>query len=408
MDDLLLADTMQISSKGVSFMYFIGIDISKFKHDCCIIAHDGSMIRDAFSFSNNQEGFLYLETVLNSLGSPDDIRIGFEATSHYAFNLKYFLAETHHSFMEINPILISEFKKSTSLRSTKTDTIDCRAIARWLMSADYKPFPMEFYHIYNLKSLTRLRQTLIKKQGEYKVMLTNVLDHVFPEFKPFFNDNFTNTALYLLEEYGTPEKIKNLNHLSYENIRKVSKGSFSAGRFHELKQLARKSIGQSNAAFIIELKCIIRLLKELQKEVESIEKEIRKIIMIIHPHFLTIRGIGEMSAAIIYAEFGNITRFSSPDKMVAFAGLEPGYRQSGTIEKKGRMTKHGSAYLRYALMQCCLPVIRHDMVFSAYYYKKREEGKSHWVAVSHVAKKLIRIIYTLETKGIDYDPAQIR
>ena len=59
------------------------------------------------------------------------------------------------------------------------------------------------------------------------------------------------------------------------------------------------------------------------------------------------------------------------------------------------MVKHESGYLRNIVM--------HDQVFYDYYNKKHDEGKHHLDAQSHVAKKLIRIIYTLETKDIDYD-----
>ena len=83
--------------------------------------------------------------------------------------------------------------------------------------------------------------------------------------------------------------------------------------------------------------------------------------------------------------------------MLSFAGMEPGYYQSGTMEFQGRMVKHGSSQLRYALMNCVVPLIKYDPVFASYYHKKRLEGKSHRVAASHTAKKLVRVIYTLET-----------
>ena len=75
-------------------MYLVGIDISKYKHDCCIIDSDGVIIREPFSFANNAEGFaLFLEAINSLKGS--DIRIGFEATAHYALNLKLFLEKAH-------------------------------------------------------------------------------------------------------------------------------------------------------------------------------------------------------------------------------------------------------------------------------------------------------------------------
>ncbi|BDF25195.1 IS110 family transposase [[Clostridium] symbiosum] len=126
------------------------------------------------------------------------------------------------------------------------------------------------------------------------------------------------------------------------------------------------------------------------------------------PHMLTIPGIGPVTAAVIASEYGDFSRFSSPSQMLSFAGLEPGYYQSGTMEFRGKMVKRGSSQLRYVLMNCVVPLIRFDPVFASYYHKKRTEGKPHRVALSHTAKKLVRVIYTLETKGIDYSTDNLR
>ena len=145
-------------------MYFIGIDISKYKHDCCII-DDSQAVIACFSFTNDMHGFAELEAYLKSVPNPyDEMKIGFEATSHYALNLKLFLEESHHTFMEFNPILLSKFKSANTLRRTKTDSVDCFVIAHFMMTVDFKPYPRGFYHMYSLKSLTRCRYKLIKSR----------------------------------------------------------------------------------------------------------------------------------------------------------------------------------------------------------------------------------------------------
>ena len=183
-------------------MYFVGIDISKYKHDCCIISAADQQIISKFTITNDKDGFEQLLTSLNSLSNPEDIKIGFESTAHYALNLELFLENAHHSFMEVNPVLIKEYKKSTTLRRTKTDSVDCESIARWLITVEYKPHSKGFYHAYSLKSLTRLRDRLIRQRSFYLVKITIVLDHTFPEFKPFFNERLSKTALYSLMRTG--------------------------------------------------------------------------------------------------------------------------------------------------------------------------------------------------------------
>lgn len=389
-------------------MYFVGIDISKFKHDCFITTESGEFVINSFSITNNNDGFQKLLSVLKSLDSKQEIRIGFEATAHYALNLKLFLEKAHYSFMEFNPVLLAKFNKSQTLRRTKTDAIDCTSIARWLMTVEYKPYPVGFYHTYSLKSLTRLRDSLVKQRSFYIVKITNVLDHTFPEFKPFFKNRFSKTALYLLENYGTAEKMARMNSASYENLHRISRGKFSMQKFLKLKDLATNTIGESNEIFVSQLNSLMNLYKQTCAEVDSLEQQIISLIEEINPHTLSIPGIGPLSAAVIYAEYGDLSKFNSPSQMLSFAGLEPGYYQSGTSAHGGHMVKRGSSHLRFTLMNLCIPLIQYNMVFAEYYAKKRNEGKTHRVACSHVIKKLIRVIFILEKNDMDFDPLKLR
>ena len=389
-------------------MYFIGIDISKYKHDCCIISAADQKVVAKITIKNDKPGFDELLTIIHSLSTPEDIRIGFESTAHYALNLELFLENALLTFMEVNPVLISEYKKSKSLRRTKTDSVDCESIARWLMTVEYKPHSKGFYHAYSLKSLTRLRDKLIRQRSFYLVKITNVLDHTFPEFKPFFNERFSKTALYLLENYGSAEKMARMNSASYEKLRSLSRGKFSPQQFLRLKELAANTVGVNNSIFDIELNSLLTLHKSLANEIETLEKEIHKLIEEVHPHYMSVPGIGPLSAAVIYSEYGDVSNFSSPHQMLAFAGIEPGVNQSGTESHGGRMVKRGSSQLRYTLINCCLPLIRFDMTFATYYARKRSEGKPHRVAITHVAKKLVRVIYALERQEVDFDTQKLR
>ena len=389
-------------------MYFIGIDISKYKHDCCIISAADQKVVSKVTIKNNKAGFNELLTIIHSLANSADIRIGFESTAHYALNLELFLENSLLTFMEVNPVLISEYKKSKTLRRTKTDSVDCESIARWLMTVEYKPHSKGFYHAYSLKSLTRLRDKLIRQRSFYLVKITNVLDHTFPEFKPFFNERLSKTALYLLENYGSAEKMARMNSASYEKLRSVSRGKFSPQQFLRLKELAANTVGVNNSIFDVELNSLLSLYKSLIKKIDTIEKEINKLIEEVHPHYMSVPGIGPLSAAVIYSEYGDISNFTNPGQMLAFAGIEPGINESGTESHGGKMVKRGSSQLRYTLINCCLPLIRFDMTFATYYAKKRGEGKPHRVAITHVAKKLIRVIYALESQDIDFNAQKLR
>ena len=387
-------------------MYYIGIDISKFKHDCAVIDDSGEIVTPSWSFTNDAEGFSQLKLLLNSLDT--ETRIGLESTGHYGMNLKLFLESNNFSFMEFNPLLINRFVKSKSLRKTKSDSIDCMMIAHYLMTVEYKPYPPSFYTFEKLKSLTRFRDSLIRQRSRQLVELTNILDKVFPEFKPFFKGRFSATALYILSHYASPEKISNMNSKSYEPLRRLSRGRFSMVDFVELKTLARNTVGSTSDYLLQEMEITIDIYNQLQSKVEEIELQIHDCVLALAPPILTIPGIGAASAAVILSEFGDLSKFNNPSKLLSFAGMEPGYFQSGTSESTGKMVKHGSSHLRYAMMNCAQTVINNEPTFAAYYAKKRAEGKEHRVALTHVAKKLLRVIYTLQTKELSYNPDLVR
>ncbi len=381
-------------------MYFVGIDISKYKHDCFICTETGEVIDENLSFTNTNEGFNQLLNLLKSLDNTKEIRIGFEATGHYGINLKLFLEKNNYSFMEFNPALVKQFIKGQTLRRTKTDKKDACLITKYLMSVDYKAHPKQFYHKFTLKSLSRKREKLVKQRSYYLVQITDILDLIFPEYKPLFNNEFSITSLYILDKYKTPEKIKNVK--DYNSINKVARGKFPYTKFLKIKEYAKNTIGCSDEFLEFDLENMLELYQNINNKIKKYDDKIKSIIKELNPPTLSIKGIGPISCAGIISEFGDISRFKSADAMVAFAGIEPSISQSGTELHTGKMVKHGSGHLRYHLLNVADYVFMHEPIFTEFYYKKRNEGKSHRVALSHVAKKLVRIIYKLESENIKF------
>ena len=389
----------------LTMIYYVGIDISKYKHDFCIIANTGEVIVENSSFENNKKGFQYLLDQLKPY-NKSDVHIAFEATGHYSLNLELYLIDQGFSFMKMNPLVIHQFLKARSLRRTKTDKADSLTIASYLMSVPYKPNSSLLYNIYTLKSLCRAREQLIKEKSKFQVLLTNELDKTFPELKPFFNNNISSTLLYILEKY------KNTEHISlmrdYESLRKISHGKFTYAKFAQLKELAKNSIGRHDENTDLLISTYVSIINNFNEKIDPIDKQISTIIKELNPRMLSIPGLGEISAAIILSEYGDIKNFSSSNKMLAFAGLEPSIIQSGTIENNGKMVKHGSGHLRYSIMNTAMIILRYSPTFYDYYHKKCSEGKCHRVALSHVCKKLLRVIYTLEKNNMDFNPSLLR
>lgn len=281
-------------------------------------------------------------------------------------------------------------------------------IARYLMTVEYKPYPSSFYHTEKLKSLTRFRDSLVRQRSRQLVELTNILDKVFPEFKPFFGGKFSVTALHILANYSSPEKIANMNSKSYETLRKLSRGRFSTTNFARLKLLAKNTVGHSDDFLLQEMDMVLELYSQLDSKVDETESLIQECVLEIDPPLLTVPGISIDSAAVILAEFGDLSKFENPSQLLSFARMEPGYFQSGTSESTGKMVKHESSYLRYTLMNCTQTVVNYEPTFAEYYAKKRAEGKPYRVALTPTAKKLLRVIFTLQTKNLSYNPDAVR
>ena len=382
-------------------IYYVCIDISKYKHDFCIISNAGELIVENSSFQNNKIGFQYFLNQLKPY-NKSDIRIAFEATGHYSLNLELFLINNGYTYIKTNPLIIHQFLKARSLRRTKTDKADSLTIANYLMSIPYQPNSDLLYTISTLKSLCRARESLIKERSKFAVLLTNELDKSFPELKPFFNNMISTTLLYILEKYTNTKHIAVMK--DYEFICKLSHGKFTYAKFTKLKELAKNSVGFHNENTDLLISTYVSIYNDFNNKIDSIDKQISTIINVLNSRMLTIPGIGEISAATILSEYGDIKNFSNPNKMLAFAGLDPSINQSGTLESNGKMVKHGSGHLRYAIMNSAMSILRFSPDFYDYYLKKRSEGKCHRVALSHVCKKLIRIIYTLEKNDIDFNP----
>ncbi len=139
----------------------------------------------------------------------------------------------------------------------------------------------------------------------------------------------------------------------------------------------------------LELQHTIRLIRELDNEIAEIEEQIQSIMDELHSPITTIPGLGFRMAAMILAEVGDFTRFDSPDKLLAYAGMSPSTYQSGQLKNcYPHMEKRGSRYLRYALYNAAKYVCHWDPTFADYLAKKRAEGKHYNVALSHAAKKV--------------------
>lgn len=379
-------------------MIFVGIDVAKDKHDCFICNSDGEVLFNAFTFPNNMQGFDSLYQKIKSI-SKDliNVKVGLEATGHYSYNLLGFLLDKGLQTYLINPLHTNLYRKSLTLRKTKTDKVDARTIAMMLMSdVNLKSYSNTLYHNEELKSLTRYRFDKVSERAKLKQSVSRLVNILFPELEKLVSSLHMKSVYALLTEFPSAHHIADAHLTRLTNLlHEASKGKYNRDTAILFRDSARNSIGSVMPAKSLELKHTIKLISELDTEIQEIEKAIKSIMDEINSPILSIPGIGYRMGAMIIAEIGDFSRFSSPDKILAYAGLSPSTYQSGQMQNcYSHMEKRGSRYLRYALFNAAKFVCKGE-----YLTKKRNEGKHYNVAVSHAAKKLVRLIYHLEKTG---------
>ena len=387
-------------------MIYVGIDVAKDKHDCFITNSDGEVLFKAFTIANNLTGFTELYQKIESvMEDVSKVKVGLEATGHYSYNLLGYLIDKGLPTYAINPLHTNLYRKSLSLRQTKTDKVDARTIASMLMSdVNLKSYSDTSYHNEELKSLTRYRFDKVKERAKLKSSVSRLVCILFPELEKLVPTLHMASVYALLSEFPGAKQVANVHLTRLTNLlTKASKGRYGKETAITFRDAARTSIGSNMPAKSLELKHTIKLIRELTSEIDEIENEIKIIMDEIHSPILSIPGINYRMGAMIIAEIGDFNRFDSPDKILAYAGFSPSAYQSGQLDGAySHMEKRGSRYLRYALYNAAKYVCHWDSTFAEYLARKRAEGKHYNVAISHAIKKLVRVIYHLEKTNQQY------
>ena len=267
-----------------------------------------------------------------------------------------------------------------------------------------KPYTDTAYHNEELKSLTRYRFDKVRERSVLKTSISRLVTILFPELEKLVPTLHMASIYALLSEFPGAKQIANSHLTKLTNLlSESSHGHYKRDMAVTIRDAARNSIGAVMPAKSLELQHTIRLIKELSAEIVEIEATIKKTMSVIQSPIPTIPGIGTNLAAMIIAEVGDFSRFDSPDQILAFSGMSPSTYQSGQLTNcYSHMEKRGSRYLRFALYNATKYVCIWDPSFAAYLAKKRAEGKHYNVALSHAAKKLIRLIYAMEKSRQPY------
>ncbi len=391
-------------------MLYIGIDVGKFSHSLCRLLADGE-VKTIWQITNDRSGFEKLKEQLKDV-DRSAVLIGMEATGHYFLNLYDCLLQLGFSADQIallNPLQVKSFR-NTNLRGAKSDNVDAERIASLLRFGDFDRCNVTTGNLMNLRELTRLKADLVATSSDLKRKIIAVLDRIFPEFTAIFCNRFGTTVMALLADYPTPEEMA---ELSLDKLTKVIKGlskrGISTKKIEQLHTAAKNSIGISfgKEAFKIELDILLTRLKVFQEQTDFLESKITALVQEFNSPIFSIPGIGPSTGAAIISEIGNIHNFASAVKLIAFAGLDPKLKESGTYQGRTPISKRGSKYLRNALWYSAMVACRVEATFKKDYQTRREKGRSHRYAVTAAANKLTKIVYHILKNNCLFDASKL-
>jgi transposase len=377
-------------------MFYCGIDVAKLKHVVSLMDEKGQVIRTAFTITNTRSGFDQLLETLQL--QPDPVHIGLEATGHYWLALYDELTRQGYAVTVLNPLQVAAYRK-TGIRKLKSDASDAVWIADYIRVSNLSPTTPDLPVLLQLRELTRFRFRLSEQIGDVKRKLLSILDRVFPEYERLFSSVFLQASRTELQEAVSAQEFADFDlHELAALLSQASHGRFGQEKAELLQQQARQSVGVAFLADAarIEMKCLLDQIGLLEEQRSQLDQAIAERMQQIPQHITSIPGIGPATGAAILAEIGDIQRFETLDKLVAYAGIDATVYQTGQFQaSEAHMSKRGSPYLRQALWLAAVAAILHDPSLKAYYQKKRDEGKHHGTAVGAVCHKLLARIFVI-------------
>jgi len=393
-------------------MWTLGIDVAKRRHHTTLLDEDGNIVFRNFSFAHDREGFDQLQRRLQATGqSPQAILVGMEATGHYWLVLFQELTQAGYTVLVINPI-VTAARRNVTIRGTKTDAVDSVLIARILREDHPKISAIPEEEVQLLRDLTRMRFECAQTAIAEKQRLIALLDLVFPEYADHFSDLFGATSRQVLAQFPTAQELAKVDIRRLTRLlKKASRGRMGRAQAQQLKEAAQHSFALTGRGetLALEIRFVVERLNLLLDPIKQLDQRFDAFLTHQQQLLRSLPGIGPVWAPTLLAE---ILPVFHPElqhgakKLVAAAGIDVRQHDSGESTGKGKMSKRGSKYLRTAIMQAAETAIftAHDPLFSVIYQRQLDRGKHHTVALSHVAHKMLHVIFSVLKNERPYTP----
>lgn len=379
----------------------IGIDVAKDVHEACILNDKGEQIGKYIRIKNCKSSIEKFRQRIESTASELESvpRIGMEATGIYWYNIYSELSKQYEIHV-YNPSQVRGFA-AVNVRGAKTDKIDAKIIAGMLRFGEAPKICYRDKTRMKIKEYCRFLFKLKSKMINLKKRLIRNVHLIFPGYDRMFSSIFTKTSIAILNEVPRPyDMIEMGEEKLYELMKKTSRNHCSPEKARELLEMAKDSISPEfiEEILIFEVRSMFKLIDYIEGQIKEVKTRILGLWETVKDkHYLqTIPGVSDLMAAMIWAEIGDVENFSHPDQIVAFAGYDPKVKESGNKKVVLGPSKRGSKLLRWVLGRAVVQAKMFNPVIKQYFMKKISEGKHYNTALCPTAKKLIRIIWSVE------------
>jgi len=396
---------------------YAGIDVSSQELIVDFLDQNARPLRPPASFPNTPEGWTAVSSSLvatSSLCGPNPtIVCGLEATGDYHLGLLRTLQaerRRHIQVHELNPAAVKHFAKAL-LNSAKTDRLDARTIALYLLRLQPKPSYLPPLHLQRLRLLTRFRRFLIETRTALKNHLHHLLRFFFPGYQNIAHGKLPAGLLACLAHLPSPHLILEAGEDGLREVKISPRHRPRTTHLKTLLEVARKAPFQKlSRAEQLMIQQLASQILQYSSMVAEIDQEIEDLLQQYFPDQIltTIPGIGKVTAAVILAEVGDVRRFPSKKKFVGYCGLYPRVRQSGKFEVRSHMTNKGNRMLKMAFLLASASARQYNPQIATYYERLRRKGKSKKACGGAIARKLAEIVYTLLSKGEAWNPEKAR
>lgn len=388
----------------------VGIDVSKGKSTVAVLRPAGEIVRKPFPVTHSAKCLHDLVSYVRGLDG--ETRVVMETTGHYHEPILKAFLDAGIFVFAVNPSLIKRHDSDENpLRKVKSDPADAKKIARYTLDRweNLRQHSVMDTTRTQLKTLNIQFHFFMQKKVSLKNNLISLLDLTYPGANALFDSpvrpDGSEKWIDYVHSFWHADCVRKIGLKAfterYQNFCKHHGYNFQPDKPQKLFEASKDLVPvvPKDPVYKQLILSSIEQLNTVSKQIEIFRCTMNELASTL-PEYQTIMsmyGVGPTYGPQRMAEIGDISRFDHRSAITAFAGVDPGVNQSGTMNyESSRASKHGAPRLRKTLFQIMTTLLQlapaDDPVYR-FMMKKESEGKPYQVYMTAGANKFLQIYY---------------